>query len=98
MRQLVADKEAEIKRLRADKADMKPEIERLRAERRWERTRVCIAAEIASNQFQQWVPQQWLELFMDAYEAAEPARTAIAKAEARAASFVSEHGEGDGYG
>lgn len=43
-----------------------------RAARPWERTRVCVAAEIASNKFQQWVPQRWLELFMDAYEAAEP--------------------------
>ncbi len=29
---------------------------------------------------------------------AEAARAAIAKAEARATSFVSEHGEGEGYG
>lgn len=47
--------------------------EKWRGKRLWERTRVCVAAQAASMQFQQWVPQRWLELFMDAYEAAEPA-------------------------
>jgi hypothetical protein len=41
--------------------------------REWDRNRVCIAAAIASRKFQQWVPQRWLELFMDAYEADEAA-------------------------
>jgi hypothetical protein len=40
--------------------------------RKWERSRVCVAAEIASVRFGEWIPQRWLELFMDAYESAEP--------------------------
>lgn len=38
----------------------------------WERSRVCAAAAIASERFGQWVPQQWVDHFMKAYEAAEP--------------------------
>lgn len=50
-------------------------IERAPTELKWDRNRVCVAAATASNQFKQWVPQHWLELFMDAYESASPSPT-----------------------
>lgn len=34
----------------------------------WDRRRVCEAAAKASQRFGQWVPQHWLEQFMQAYE------------------------------
>jgi hypothetical protein len=32
-----------------------------------DRERACRAAEAANMRFGQWVPQQWLDLFLDAY-------------------------------
>lgn len=35
----------------------------------WERQRVADAAKAANYAYQQWMPQQWIDLFIKAYEA-----------------------------
>lgn len=35
----------------------------------WDRERVCAAAKAANYAYQQWMPQQWIDLFIKAYEA-----------------------------
>jgi hypothetical protein len=40
----------------------------------WDRSRVCVAAVQANQRYGQWMPQQWLDFFMEAYEASEPAK------------------------
>lgn len=90
LRDMIERLRAEIERLqryvaerdhyRRQWSEGRAEIERLEAAqkvaRQWERTRVCVAAEIASVRFGQWIPQHWLELFMDAYESAMSNETA----------------------
>jgi len=52
-------------------AEARAQIAAKDAALQWDRKRACKAAEVASLRFQQWIPQQWMDFFMQAYEAGD---------------------------